>query len=254
MKPVARRASHLPSLVTCRAPLPYRGNHPRPPPNKYNASFGKKCVTNAHATFFVTFDDSINDCIQMRCILLVQGPGWYIFQEIRRWRDFSRAPTAARVWPPYQTVAMACFPTGKRLAGLEILAGLEGLEEIRPTVLLPTMPRPMTHVPPMRAFHVPRPMSHVPAMRAFHVQRPLSHVSPMRGGGGIFLHGHDGADGAAPSHTRFPWHGGADRAAPSRTRFLRASRRPGSGRPTNRWRVFPGQRHLQAVVKCSISE
>jgi hypothetical protein len=163
---------------------------------------------------------------------------------------FLRATTAARVWPPYQTVAMACFPTGKRLAGLEILAGLEGLEEIRPTVLLPTMPRPMTHVPPMRAFHVPRlmshvpamrafhvprPMSHVPAMRAFHVPRPMSHVPPMRGGGGIFLHGHDGADGAAPSHTRFPRHDGGGAI------FHGHPRRPGSGRPTKRWRwhVFP---------------
>jgi len=33
------------------------GNHPRPPPNEYNASFGKKSVTNAHATFLATFDD-----------------------------------------------------------------------------------------------------------------------------------------------------------------------------------------------------
>ena len=27
--------------------LPYWGNHPRPPPNKYNASFGQKCATIA---------------------------------------------------------------------------------------------------------------------------------------------------------------------------------------------------------------
>jgi hypothetical protein len=37
------------------------GNHPRPPPNKYNTLFGKKCVAIAHATFFVTFDDFEND-------------------------------------------------------------------------------------------------------------------------------------------------------------------------------------------------
>ena len=110
----------------------------------------------------------------MRCILLVQGPGWYIFQEIRRWRDFSRAPTAARVWPPYQTVAMACFPTGKRLAGLEILAGLEGLEEIRPTVLLPTMPRPTSQPCARFTSRVPCPTSQPCARFTSRVPCPTS--------------------------------------------------------------------------------
>ena len=36
-----------------RFPLPYRGNHPRPPPNKYNAYFGRCGLAIVNATFFI---------------------------------------------------------------------------------------------------------------------------------------------------------------------------------------------------------
>jgi hypothetical protein len=55
-----------------RTPLPYGETHPRPPPNKYNTSNGKKGVAIKHATFFVTFDDFGNGCIQKICKLIVQ--------------------------------------------------------------------------------------------------------------------------------------------------------------------------------------
>ena len=78
---VARRTSHVAQATashvarrTSHTPLPYWGNHPRPPPNKYNASFGKKCVTNAHATFFVTFDDFGNARMQVGWYALPRSP------------------------------------------------------------------------------------------------------------------------------------------------------------------------------------
>ena len=37
--------------------LPSGGNHPHPPPNKCNASFGQRGLAIVNATFFVIFDD-----------------------------------------------------------------------------------------------------------------------------------------------------------------------------------------------------
>ena len=122
---VARRASHvrpceldeLPTFQRC-ALLPYRGNHPRPPPNKYNASIGQKCVANAHATFFVTFDDFRNSCVQIRCNLLVQGLAGTFFSEYNAGQltalpavaHFSTGTLAEQTLGPPATIA--CFSTG----------------------------------------------------------------------------------------------------------------------------------------------
>jgi hypothetical protein len=50
-----------------RRPFTLLGKPPPPPPNKYNALFGKKGVANAHATFFVTFNDFAGTPMQGWC-------------------------------------------------------------------------------------------------------------------------------------------------------------------------------------------
>jgi len=113
--PVARRTSH----VARRALLPYGGNHPRPPPNKYNASFGEKCVTNAYATFSVTFDDfgstEIKDatCLCGSRCPISQGisGGEGSRRPTRPWCAFPQGISGGEgVSPPYRLVAR--LPTG----------------------------------------------------------------------------------------------------------------------------------------------
>ncbi len=121
---VACRTSHHATRRMSRAPLPYWGNHPRPPPNKYNASFGKKCVAITHATFFVTFDDFAGVSMQGRCNWPVRrrtAPNLRNMAAVRLSHGrlgradarpsrgngmfFHGQPRRRRVSPPYRTVA-----------------------------------------------------------------------------------------------------------------------------------------------------
>ena len=80
MENVARRPSPVARPASKRfAPLHYRETHPRPPPNKYNAWFGQKCVANDNSTFFIIFDDFRMTFIQARCNWRVQGRSGNIF-------------------------------------------------------------------------------------------------------------------------------------------------------------------------------